>query len=1228
MKLPYDLLTQNYTRPRVYLCEVDKQIICELETIDMSASLKFNAYSELTFTVNRTYMNITTGETLVNPFYDKIEALRLIYLDGFGYFEIQEPEIFSDGIKETKTITAYSLDYRLSQRYIENFKINTGETDSLEVIEAGNSRVIPITLLNNVNKNLSLLDLVLEKVYDWKIGYVDDSLKTMSRQFDISRESIYDFIVQDVCEKFNCYAVFDTIDNKINLYAESLITKHIGDGISDTFVVPSTYDSIDTVTIDSYKTTKYKHYIKKDEETGKETSYITFDTPPENGARIEITDGSQTKWQTDVYVTFDNLAQEVKINYSADDIKTVLTVKGQDDLDIREVNMGLPYIVDISYYYTIDWMGKDLYDAYTKYLQTVETSQSKYARNSEKMLEITGYIIYETQRLSLQYSIADNVTSTTVGTYYVRGGTAPNYYYKEVKLPDEYNANIEHYYMLSGSDLDEDKFSKLYTALQTYFVSGDTKDVEEITKLKESFAFVETYTIDILINNLSSATNLEKKNTAILSFFDEMWDQLGKTPLKTLYLDPYKKIESTNKEAGWDDISNQNYWRYYPVTLVIQSLEKEIKDRETAIEEYQTQYDTLQEENKRIANSASIYNNFTHEQLIRLGPFLREDEYTDDNFVETDSDTVEIIMKTKQELLECGKIELSKLCEPKLSFSMDMANIYALKEFEPIIHQFQLGKLINVAIRDNYIKKARLLAVDINFDDFSDFSCEFGELANLKTQSNIHADLLASALSAGKTVASNASYWSKSADLATSTDIKIQTGLLNAVDGIYNADKSVLIDDHGILLRRVLDNGEYSPYQIWLTNNNILVSTDAFQSAQTGIGVFEVDGKELYGVLAKAILSGYVKSSTIVGGTINIGDGTFMVDEFGNVTMNAASINGYVAEDSIISSINQSAEAITINANKVSLAGKNIDLTSDNITISSTNFNVTKDGTITAKNADVTGAVNAESGAISGNLEISGALTHTRGNYKVTLRGIQSTLTNGVFYITDSSSGSDKYPVRINGDGSASFTNVEISGISTISAASIPNLSASKITSGTLSNSRIDTSTLTIKSGCTIGSGTYNAKISSYNQYAALSADASGDTSYTASLVSVVRAAQAWSSNNSSNKNIKNNIHDFDDRYDVFFDNLRPQLYKYNSRPDDGYSMGYIWQEVNESLAKSNLTRNDVGAVYEDKLIDGGLGLRKTDFIALNTWQIQKLKTRIEELENRLSELERNDKNE
>ena len=199
MKLPFDLLSQNYIKPKLYLCETNKERICELETIELKGTFKFNAYSELTFTVARTYTNMTTGETQVNPFYDRIEALRLILLDGFGYFEIQDPEITSDGIREVKNITAYGLEYSLSQKYLENFKINTGEVDSLEVINAKDeNNIIPISLYNEGNPELSLLDLCMEKIYGWKVGHVDSSLKTMGRTFDVSRESVYDFIVQDI----------------------------------------------------------------------------------------------------------------------------------------------------------------------------------------------------------------------------------------------------------------------------------------------------------------------------------------------------------------------------------------------------------------------------------------------------------------------------------------------------------------------------------------------------------------------------------------------------------------------------------------------------------------------------------------------------------------------------------------------------------------------------------------------------------------------------------------------------------------------------------------------------------------------------------------------------------------------------------------------------------------------------------------------------------------------
>ena len=66
-----------------------------------------------------------------------------------------------------------------------------------------NTVVVPVELYKVGTPGLSLLDLVLEKIYGWKIKHVDESLRTMSRSFEVSRASVYDFIVQDICEKFN-----------------------------------------------------------------------------------------------------------------------------------------------------------------------------------------------------------------------------------------------------------------------------------------------------------------------------------------------------------------------------------------------------------------------------------------------------------------------------------------------------------------------------------------------------------------------------------------------------------------------------------------------------------------------------------------------------------------------------------------------------------------------------------------------------------------------------------------------------------------------------------------------------------------------------------------------------------------------------------------------------------------------------------------------------------------
>ena len=75
-----------------------------------------------------------------------------------------------------------------------------------------------------------------------------------------------------------------------------------------------------------------------------------------------------------------------------------------------------------------------------------------------------------------------------------------------------------------------------------------------------------------------------------------------------------------------------------------------------------------------------------------------------------------------------------------------------------------------------------------------------------------------------------------------------------------------------------------------------------------------------------------------------------------------------VGDNEIISKINQSAEAIQIQANKVSLAGKTIALTSDNININSNNFRVDNYGNITASNANISGTINASSGSFTGSV--------------------------------------------------------------------------------------------------------------------------------------------------------------------------------------------------------------------------------------------------------------------
>lgn len=121
---------------------------------------------------------------------------------------------------------------------------------------------------------------------------------------------------------------------------------------------------------------------------------------------------------------------------------------------------------------------------------------------------------------------------------------------------------------------------------------------------------------------------------------------------------------------------------------------------------------------------------------------------------------------------------------------------------------------------------------------------------------------------------------------------------------------------------------------------------------------------------------------------------------------------------------------------------------------------------------------------------------------------------------------------------------------------------------------------------------------------------------------------------NQSDRNYKNSIEDISEKYDKFYDLIKPKTYKFN----DGVRthVGTISQDIEASLYEAGLTDMDFGGFCKDLNVVNSLndnplcvspgsnyiyGLRYEEFIMLNTWQIQKLKTRVNELEQLVAQL-------
>lgn len=132
--------------------------------------------------------------------------------------------------------------------------------------------------------------------------------------------------------------------------------------------------------------------------------------------------------------------------------------------------------------------------------------------------------------------------------------------------------------------------------------------------------------------------------------------------------------------------------------------------------------------------------------------------------------------------------------------------------------------------------------------------------------------------------------------------------------------------------------------------------------------------------------------------------------------------------------------------------------------------------------------------------------------------------------------------------------------------------------------------------------------------------------SYSTGYVDVQGTFKTNGSNwiSSSDRKVKNSIEDYDDRYSILFDNLRPRRFKFNKGNSNRYHTGFIVQETIEALDIAGIDRSEFASVCAFGDADDPRtmwGLRYEELISLNTWEIQKLKRRVLELENKIINL-------
>ena len=188
------------------LCNPNKHEICIMTNVkELKFTLRCNDVSEMSFRVYKTMNEVNFPE------YGLVRKMRMIHVDGMGYFVIQEVSEIFEGEVPYKDVTLYSAEYMLNYKPV-NLALTT-MVDGGTTVFAKSYKFYD----KDYPKDTLMYRLFAGADFkDWTFDYnsIDESLMGKYRSFDDSGDGLYGFLQNYVSTSYECVFTYD-IENYV-----------------------------------------------------------------------------------------------------------------------------------------------------------------------------------------------------------------------------------------------------------------------------------------------------------------------------------------------------------------------------------------------------------------------------------------------------------------------------------------------------------------------------------------------------------------------------------------------------------------------------------------------------------------------------------------------------------------------------------------------------------------------------------------------------------------------------------------------------------------------------------------------------------------------------------------------------------------------------------------------------------------------------------------------------